>query len=191
MSPRIDMVIDSVAWDREPTIRGATYGGKLKAKQKYVEGMDSLGDGGGGEEGGIMYVGLRQKFSIWFVPYFGAADVRLVSVLHLEKRTALPIGGEGRRTIAALTNGYDDNEGKPSRSKPLYYIKSQNDLYQVNEFFKFFDRARVLGLLLLLWQLGATLGCVVLALLCWPVSWVEERVIGGNRQRGLVDVIKD
>lgn len=188
MSPRIDMVIDSVAWDREPRIRGATHGGKLKAQQKYAETMNTLGvdADGGGEDGGIIYVGVRQKFGIWFVPFYRKADVRLVAVLHLEKRTSPP--GENPRSIV-LTNGYD--ESQPWRTRPLYYIKSQQDLYQVNEFFKFFDYTGVLGLLAIVFQLFSTLACTVLALLFWPVSWVEERVIGGNQQRGIVDVIKD
>lgn len=40
------------------------------------------------------------------------------------------------------------------------------------------------------WQLLATLFCVVGAGLGWPVSWVEQNMVGGNEQRSLGDVVK-
>ena len=40
------------------------------------------------------------------------------------------------------------------------------------------------------WQLLATLLCVVGAGLFWPVSWVEQNMVGGNEQRSLADVVK-
>ena len=177
MSPRIDMVVDSVAWDQDPRIRGATDGGKLRGSQKSAVYKD--------EDGGIVYVGVRQKFGIWFVPFYGKADVRLVAVLHLEKRMVPP---EGNQRVA-LTNGYDD-EGEPSRSKPLYYVKSQQDLYQLNDFVKFGDCFGVLGLFTTIGQLIAALVCSLLALIFWPMSWVEENLIGGNKERRIADVVK-
>ena len=71
-----------------------------------------------------------------------------------------------------------------------YLIQSQNDLYQVNEFVKFVSQLGVLSVLVYAWQLGATLLCVIGAGLFWPVSWVEQNMVGGNEQRSLVDVVK-
>ena len=177
MSPRIDMVIDSVAWDQDPRVRGATDGAKLKEFQRLAVNRD--------EDGGIVYVGVRQKFGIWYIPYYGRADVRLVAVLHLEKRTMPP---EGTHRVA-LTNGYDD-EGEPSRLKPLYYVKSQQDLYQLNEFVKFVDMFGVFGMFAIIGQLIAALSCALLALIFWPISWLEENLIGGNKERRIADVVK-
>lgn len=40
------------------------------------------------------------------------------------------------------------------------------------------------------WQLLATLLCVLGAGLGWPVSWVEQNMVGGNEQRSLGYVVK-
>lgn len=39
-------------------------------------------------------------------------------------------------------------------------------------------------------QLIATGFCVLGAVAGWPISWVEQNVVGGNRQRSLVDAVK-
>jgi hypothetical protein len=54
-----------------------------------------------------------------------------------------------------------------------YLIESQNDLYQVNEFVKFFWFGG--WLLLWVWQIFATLFCVLGAAIGVPVTWAEER----------------
>lgn len=54
-----------------------------------------------------------------------------------------------------------------------YYITSQNDLYQVDEFIKFFTWP--FGFLFVLaWQFFATVVCLGAALAFWPISWAEE-----------------
>lgn len=54
-----------------------------------------------------------------------------------------------------------------------YYLTSQDELYQVNQFVKFFLPGG--NILVLFFQMVATLACVVLAILCWPISWIEEK----------------
>lgn len=74
--------------------------------------------------------------------------------------------------------------------KKRYLIRSQNDLYQVNEYVKFVSLFGVLSVTVIAFQLLATGLCVLGAVAGWPISWVEENVVGGNRDRGLVDVVK-
>jgi hypothetical protein len=54
-----------------------------------------------------------------------------------------------------------------------YLIQSQNDLYQVNEFVKFFWFGG--WLFLWVWQVFAALFCAVGAGIGLPVTWVNER----------------
>ena len=176
------MIIDSVAWDQDSRIRGMTHGATQKGMTS--DRGDIMSYGAGGEDGGIVYVGVRQQFKIWFVPFYGKADARLVAVLHLEKRLVPPAGNRDPRS-----NGVDEQD-RPSKGRPLYYIKSQQDLYQINEIIKFADYTGLVGGLVLVVQLLASFGSALLALLFWPVSWVEERVIGGNKERKLADVVK-
>ncbi|KAF1983506.1 hypothetical protein K402DRAFT_309050, partial [Aulographum hederae CBS 113979] len=90
-----------------------------------------------------LYVNISQIFRIFLVPFY-AAPVNLTTVLTL------------------MHDKRDDR----------YYITSQNDLYQVDQFVRFF----LFGgwLLVWLWQFVATAFCVVGAVVGWPVSWVEE-----------------
>ena len=110
---------------------------------------------------------LHQLFRIWVIPFF-SAPVTLTTVLRLVEE--LPARDE-------------------TRKQPKYRIQSQNDLYQVNEFFKFFSLTGVASVLLLLGQFVATGFCVVGTWLFWWVSWAEQNVVGGNRERGLKDVV--
>lgn len=73
-----------------------------------------------------------------------------------------------------------------SESDGLYYLKSQDDLYQVNQFVKFFAPGGTL--LVWLWQMMATLLCIVLAIAFWPVSWFEEH--GGEVKRKKDEVVQ-
>ena len=110
----------------------------------------------------ILYVSIHQLFRIWLIPYF-SAHVSLVTVLQLV--------------------------AQKHASPTTYLIQSQNDLYQVNEFVKFASQFGILSVLVYAWQLLATLFCVIGAGLLWPVSWVEQNLVGGNEQRCLVDVV--
>ena len=91
----------------------------------------------------ILYVNISQVFRIWLVPFYKAA-VNLTTVLRLT---------------------YDKRTNR-------YHIKSQDDLYQVNEFVKFVW----LGgpIIVWIWQFFATIMCLLGAALFWPISYVEE-----------------
>ncbi|KAF2195253.1 hypothetical protein K469DRAFT_698822 [Zopfia rhizophila CBS 207.26] len=113
----------------------------------------------------LLYVNISQVFRIWIIPFY-RAPVSLVTVLK-------------------LSHSKDDCK---------YYIESQNDLYQVDQFIKFVAPGG--WVLVWLWQFAATLLCVLGAAVLWPVSWVEESMgregeIGtGKKQKGLVDGIE-
>jgi hypothetical protein len=93
----------------------------------------------------ILYISISQIFSLFFVPFY-SPQVNLVTVLH-------------------LSHDIDDNK---------YYVDTQRDLYQLNEFVKFVWPGG--ATLLLLWQWMNTLLSIVGALVLAPMTWVEERV---------------
>ncbi|KAI9782436.1 MAG: hypothetical protein M1816_001888 [Peltula sp. TS41687] len=113
MSPRIDLTVNSVAFD-QTTLR--------------------------------LYVDISQVFRLWIVPFY-AAHVNLVTVIDLV---------------------YD-----PKRR--LYFVQSQHDLYQVNEWVKFIWPGG--WLVLLLWQYYNTFLSVIGAILLSPISWYEENIL--------------
>ncbi|KAF2650955.1 hypothetical protein K491DRAFT_696856 [Lophiostoma macrostomum CBS 122681] len=134
MSPRIDLTINSVAFD---------------------------------EANLMLYVNMNQVFRIWIFPWY-SAPVELTTVLKLVHNK-----GDG-----------------------LYYIRSQNDLYQVDQwvqFIPFFLGAR--PIVLFLHALG-TIASVICAYLFWFVTAAEERYAqdGGkaknNDNEGSVDGIE-
>lgn len=135
-----------------------------------------------------LYVNIHQVFRIWIVPFFNA-PVSLVTVLKLVRRPPLP----PQPSYSTPINPNESQDGylyrTSSSDKPLYYIQSQNDLYQVNEFFKFFSQFGILSAFLLLWQFLATALCVLGATIFWPVSWVEQNVIGGNKERSIGEAV--
>lgn len=90
-----------------------------------------------------LYVSISQTFRIFVIPLY-AAPVNLITVLKLEH----------------------------NKAKEKYYIQSQNDLYQTNDFVRFFWPGG--WLVVWLWQVVATLVCYVLAFICQPISWIEE-----------------
>lgn len=86
---------------------------------------------------------MRQDFRIFIVPLY-KAPVHLVTVLHLEH----------------------------DKIKEKYYIQSQNDLYQTDEFVRFVIPGG--SLLVWLWQVMAAFGCYLLASIFWPITYIEE-----------------
>ena len=106
---------------------------------------------------------MHQIFRIWLIPFF-SAPVSLVTVLHLVKQK--------------------------HHSPPRYVIRAQNDLYQVNEFVKFVSQFGILSVMVFGLQMIATGLCVLGGMVFWPISWVEQNVVGGNRERSLVDAVK-
>jgi len=111
----------------------------------------------------ILYVSIHQLFRLWAIPFF-SANVSLVTVLQLVKQKHY--------------------------SPPRYLIRSQNDLYQVNEFVKFGSQFGILSVLVMAFQVFATGLCVLGAGVLWPISWLEQNVVGGNRERTLVEAVK-
>lgn len=118
-----------------------------------------------------LYVTLHQLFRPFLLP-FHRPSVALTTVL----------------TLAPSTPPSQNHHQKPPE-RQTYLIKSQNDLYQVNEFVKFMSVFGILSLVVMLWQFVATGCCVLGAAVGWPVSWVEERVVGGNAERGVGEVV--
>ncbi|ORY04295.1 hypothetical protein BCR34DRAFT_627114 [Clohesyomyces aquaticus] len=112
-----------------------------------------------------LYVDISQVFRIYIIPFY-RAPVRLVTVLKLGR-------SEGDRK---------------------YYIESQNDLYQVDQFVKFVAPGS--WVLVWLWQFWATFFCLLGAAALWPVSVVEEllgregALSNESRDNGLVNGIE-
>ena len=120
----------------------------------------------------ILYVNISQIFRIWFVPFY-MADVNLTTVLELARI------------------------GEPFKEK--YYIRSQNDLYQVDQFVKFFLPWGIGVHIVMLWHWFATLCCVAgatfLGLLHWFVVDTVQRIIrttpSDERHRVIRDALLD
>jgi hypothetical protein len=105
-------------------------------------------------------VGISQVFKIWFVPTH-RSDVSLVTVLQLVR---------------------DESD----KSNKKYYIRSQNDLYQTDQFIKFvFPWGG--EHLVLLWHFIATFFCVLAALIFAPFTQLmqaySERQNQGSSQQ--------
>lgn len=72
--------------------------------------------------------------------------------------------------------------GTTASAAQKYYIKSQEDLYQTNEFVKFVLPWGIGETVVWLWQVVATLACVLGAMLFWPLTWVREEVVAQKRR---------
>jgi hypothetical protein len=109
-----------------------------------------------GATGGIatLYVNIDQTFSIWAIP-FHRADVNLTTVIKLRK---------------------DESNGK-------YYILSQEDLYQTDQWVRFFWFGG--SAIVMIIQFIATLISVACTYLFRPVTWLEqEGGVGDQKGRG-------
>jgi len=129
-----------------------------------------------------LYVSMHQIFRIWLIPGY-SAPVKLVTVLKLVPSTSAFTFPKPANPSAA------SNTTSTQRAKTTYLIQSQNDLYQVNEFITFWSPLRLLWLLVLGLQWMATAACVVGTVLGTPISWVEENMVGGNRERRVQDIV--
>ncbi|KZM26189.1 uncharacterized protein EKO05_0000440 [Ascochyta rabiei] len=96
------------------------------------------------ESNSILYVSIFQIFRIWLIPFY-YAPVFLTSVIKLE---------------------YNDDDEK-------YYIKSQDDLYAVDQWIRFIAPGG--WILVHLWQFWATFFCVIGATVLHPITLLEER----------------
>lgn len=91
----------------------------------------------------IFFVEIHQIFSLFFIPFY-KSNVHLTTKLH-------------------LVQSEDDKK---------YYIKGQEDLYQLNEVVKFFWPGG--STILWFWQLFNTLMCIAGALILAPITWLEQ-----------------
>ncbi|KAJ4356980.1 hypothetical protein N0V95_002852 [Ascochyta clinopodiicola] len=96
------------------------------------------------ETNAILYVSIFQIFRIWLIPFY-YAPVFLTSVIKLE---------------------YNDFDEK-------YYIKSQDDLYAVDQWIRFIAPGG--WILVRLWQFWASFFCVIGAIVLHPITLLEER----------------
>lgn len=127
------------------------------------------------EQNMVLYVGMSQVFAIWAIPTH-RSEVSLVTVLHLTRdppSTQLSIEhGASRKENGALKKKTDGG-GK-------YYITSQNDLYQTDQWIRFV--LPWVWFVIPLWQFVATLFCVVGSYLLYPVTWIGENVLENHRR---------
>lgn len=127
----------------------------------------------------LLYVTLHQVFSIQFLP-FHKSHVSLTTVLHLTKLQTFP----------TETSSHEVKASQRIDGCSRYYITSQNDLYQTSEFVKFVLPWFGLGTIgVMLWQFTATFFCIVGAVLGWPITWLEEKVSAGNKERRIRDIL--
>lgn len=126
----------------------------------------------------LLYVNIRQQFRLWMVPFY-EADVKLTTVLQLAEGDETGPMSVSRRvrkepySYATIADPHVDANGT-SKTK-LYYITEQNDLYQTNEWIKFLVPWGIGSTLMILWQLFATVMCVIGALVFFPGTWWKER----------------
>ncbi|KAI1327143.1 hypothetical protein F5Y16DRAFT_372773 [Xylariaceae sp. FL0255] len=120
----------------------------------------------------LLYATIRQTFTLWFVPFsLWQANVQLVCLLELAH---LHIDDRGRPTASQASNGEDDDTALSGKKR--YFIRGQQDHYQVNEFVKFvapFGAATMWYV----WQIIATLVCAVGVAVFWPFTATSDAVI--------------
>ena len=93
------------------------------------------------QQNAILFANVSQTFKIWFIPAY-LAKVKLTTVLHLVK----------------FQNDAPAAMGSDGLSK--FLIKSQEDLYQTNEFVKFFLPWSIGTTIIGIWHYIATMLCV-------------------------------
>ncbi|KAI0404511.1 hypothetical protein F4802DRAFT_567316 [Xylaria palmicola] len=120
-----------------------------------------------------LYATIRQTFTVWLVPFsLWQANVKLVCLLELAH---LPVGDD--RQPLLLEDGFTEmnrSSNTAAAPKKRYFIRGQQDHYQINDMISF---VAPLGgaALIYLWQLLATALCAVGAFLLSPVTTTYER----------------
>jgi hypothetical protein len=137
-----------------------------------------------------LYVTVSQLFSIFIIPFY-LAPVTLTTVLTL---TDDPDKYRGYASSDEFHPASNDHPEAPTRGNgKKYWISSQEDLYQTAEFVKFVLPFGIGSFIVFWWHVLATAGCVVGAVLLWPVTYLEERRISlplGDEGRNVVDVVE-
>ncbi|KAI0597781.1 hypothetical protein F4775DRAFT_218414 [Biscogniauxia sp. FL1348] len=127
----------------------------------------------------LLYVTIRQVFTLWFVPFsLWQANVKLVTVLELEH---LSVDGNNRPVDLSQRQPGRDDDFAIERSK-RYFIKGQEDHYQVDQFLKFVAPWGA-SLLWVAWQILATLVCAVCVAIFRPVEALRERAVSAYGSR--------
>jgi hypothetical protein len=136
----------------------------------------------------LLYVSIHQTFKIWVIPFYNAQP-SLVTVLKLvhEEEPSMDPPRSYADAVTAGVNGQPESSRASSRSRDVafkqsgsedqgkkYYIQSQNDLYQTNEFIKFLIPWGIGATLVMAWQLWATFMSVIGAFLGKPVTWAAD-----------------
>lgn len=119
-----------------------------------------------------LYVSINQTFALWFVPFY-KAPVHLTTVLKLAQRT----NWDSSETVGRnnITEGREPAPlAGPGQERARYFIESQEDLYQVNDFLNFVLPG-VGPLAWFAWQVYATVLCVFGSLLFLPLYLVLNR----------------
>ncbi|KAH8680903.1 hypothetical protein BX600DRAFT_504654 [Xylariales sp. PMI_506] len=116
-----------------------------------------------------LYLTIHQVFTIWFIPFsLWQSHVSLVTVLYLDH---LPADGNNHGVIAGRKSiTTDDLTGTT-----LWYIRGQEDLYQVNEFVKFVAPWGA-SVLWYGWQILATLASALGVFVFWPVTAIHDHL---------------
>lgn len=131
-----------------------------------------------------IYLDIRQIFAIWFVPMY-SAHVRLVTVLDLVSNEDPdyhdPIDRILKQEDVSEADEKKALQHQPSTSTNIdhhnsrkWKIQKQEDLYQVNEFLKFTGTS-LLAYAWALFQLGASLVCVFMALFVRLSPWAFQK----------------
>ncbi|KAK6202128.1 hypothetical protein LQW54_008997 [Pestalotiopsis sp. IQ-011] len=130
---------------------------------------------------GLLYLTIRQTFTLWFVPLsLWQANVKLVTVLTLDKR---PVDGEGRllKTNGSVSSG-------DQTAKSLWFIKGQEDHYQMEEWLKFIAPFGA-SVVWQAFQLFATYLCWLGVMFLWPVTSVHDYIFR-NREADGKQIVK-
>ncbi|KAK5956782.1 hypothetical protein OHC33_002270 [Knufia fluminis] len=153
------------------------------------------------EENLKLYVDIHQHFRAWIIPFYDAG-VYLTTVLQLAEgdesgpdsaitttinsqrqrqlNTKLP--SEKPYSYAAVADPDSDTSTTTSNGIPkkLYYITSQDDLYQTSEWIKFLLPWGVGYTLVVAWMFFATVQSIVGSFVLFPLTWGRERSLGGR-----------
>ncbi|KAI8633337.1 hypothetical protein F5Y19DRAFT_471609 [Xylariaceae sp. FL1651] len=126
-----------------------------------------------------LYATIRQTFTIWIVPFsLWQANVQLVCLLELAH---LPVDDTDHHLLSQ--DEYTQQDGGDNTalsSKKRYFVRGQQDHYQVNEFLKFIAPFGA-SVVWYLWQLFATFLSAVGVALLWPVTSVYEHFSAQRR----------
>ncbi len=120
-----------------------------------------------------LYATIRQTFTVWIVPFsLWQANVQLVCLLNLAH---LPVD-ENKQPLLSQGDSSHTNGDKNITTSPerRYFIRGQQDHYQLNDILKFIAPLGASTLYYLL-QLFATFLSAVGVALLWPVTSVYER----------------